>query len=475
MVSSRPGNILLVIADDLGKNLRVYNEPSLSTPNIDRLAVEGTVFDYAFASTASCSGSRSTIYTGLHTHQNGQYGLLRGYQLLHYFTTFPHINTLPKIFNEIGYLTGIIGKIHVGADFVYPWTVNKDREARDVAWIRDQMDGFITKAKNDKKPFHLTIGLTDPHRDMTRGGFGNDQDYRDVKKTTYDPKDVIVPSFLTDVPEVRQELSEYYTSINRLDQGIGMFLDILEKQGVEDDTMVVFLSDNGPPFVNSKATLYDAGVRLPMIIRCPGKTPGTRNGNLISYLDLLPTFLDWAGHNERKGTRRGRSFLSILDSEEVHPEWDGVFGSHTFHETVSYYPTRFLRTRRWKYHRNIAWKLDFPFAGDLYGALSWEGIRNMPGPIKIGERPLKDYIQRPPELLFDMENDANEVHNLADKPEYAATLKELRDTLENWQRETEDPWLIRDGQSVRVLYNHLDAGLKLPDRFDFDVDNPGNK
>ncbi|CAL5868986.1 uncharacterized protein PFLUO_LOCUS3214 [Penicillium psychrofluorescens] len=479
-MASSARNILLVIADDLGKNLNIYGQENCpDTPNLDRLASQGSVFDYAFASTASCSGSRSTIYTGLHTHENGQYGLQLGYKLLHYFSTFPHIESHPALFNALGYLTGIVGKVHVGPDDVYPFTVRDESSTRDIAWLRDHANSFVTRAKDEKKPFFLTIALSDPHRDMTRGGFANDTTYPEVNEKKYDPATISVPEFLTDVPEVRQELAEYYQSIHRMDQGVGMFLDMLERQGVSDDTLVVFLSDNGPPFINSKATLYDSGVRLPMVIRCPGKKTGTRNSNLISYLDLLPTFLDWAGHSEKNkpeaSSRRGRSFLSILDSEKDEADWDLVFGSHTFHETVSYYPTRFLRTRRYKYHRNIAWKLDFPFAGDLYGALSWEGIRNMAPPVKIGERLLRDYIERPPEQLFDLQNDPKEVDNLAEKPEHAETMKEMRSILEQWQRDTDDAWLLRDGQSVRVLYNHLDSGLVLPDRFDFDVDNPGNK
>lgn len=354
-------NIFLVIADDLGKNLPIYGQPGIGTPHLERLAAQDTVFDHAFASTASCSGSRSTIFTGLHTHQNGQYGLLLGYRNMHYFTTFSEIETHPKLFNNLGYLTGIIGKVHVGPEDVYPFTVREERSVRDCAWYRDRMDAFVQKSKDDDKPFFLTMGFIDPHRDMTRGGFGNDQGYPDIVEKKYDPNTVSIPEFLTGVPEVRQELAEYYQAITRMDQGVGMFLDVLDRYGLADDTMVVFLSDNGPPFVNSKTTLYDSGVRLPMVIRCPGKKASTRNSNLISYTDLLPTFLDWAGHGDHNnGLRRGRSFLSILDSAEVHDDWSRVFGSHTFHETTSYYPTRFLRNRKYKYHRNIAWQLDSP-------------------------------------------------------------------------------------------------------------------
>jgi len=155
------------------------------------------------------------------------------------------------------------------------------------------------------------------------------------------------------------------------------------------------------------------------------------NPNMISFIDILPTMLDWVGHSDKKGSRLGRSFLSILDKERMVDEWDRVFGSHTFHEITNYYPTRFIRTQRYKYHRNITWKFDFPFARDLYGSLTWEGIRNRK-PVMLGSRTLKDFIRRPPEELYDLEMDPLEIKNLAPDPAHRALLTELRSDLESW-------------------------------------------
>lgn len=473
-----PKNILLLIADDLGRYISSYDNANIATPNLDALADSGVLFTHAFTSTASCSASRSVIYTGQHTHQNGQYGLNNG---RHHFTTFDSVGTAPKLFNEFGYLTGIIGKVHVGPDYVYPWQVREESETRNVAWVADRADAFFEKAKGEGKSFFLTVGYIDPHRDLTRGGFGNyEQDVvneerlKDIRQ--YRPEDVTVPSFLSDLPEVRQELAEYYRSIYRLDQGIGMMLAALEKSGLAQDTMVVFMSDNGPPFVNSKTTLYDAGIRLPLIIRQPGELgKGIQNPNMVSFIDILPTFLDWAGHgNVTDAARKGRSILPILSQRDPVDGWDRVFGSHTFHEVTNYYPTRFMRTRQYKYHRNIAWKLDFPFAADLYGSLTWEGIRNSSS-LMLGSRSLKSYIQRPAEELYDVEADPEEVNNLTTKPAFKARLEEMRKATEEWQRETGDLWLFRDGVSVPLVQHHIDAGLKIPDQFDVDVEIPGNR
>ena len=213
-------NILLLIADDLGKYVGCYGCLSITTPSIDQLASQGIRFDKAFASTASCSGSRSTIYTGLHTHENGQYGLNI---FRTHFQTFPNIDSAPKLFNQAGYFTGIIGKIHVGPDEVYPWTHQRESESRDVAWVADQGEEFFKKAKEEDKPFFLTVGYVDPHRDVqTRGGFGNDEEFDErVKALEIKEEDVEVPGWLTDLPETRKELVQYYKAINRTDQGVG--------------------------------------------------------------------------------------------------------------------------------------------------------------------------------------------------------------------------------------------------------------
>ena len=483
-------NVLLIVADDLGKYVGCYGSRSIKTPHLDKLASQGSRFDLAFASTPSCSGSRTTIYTGLHTHENGQYGLQQG--ISSHFQTFNFVDSGPRLFNDAGYLTGIIGKVHVGPSSVYPWTVFEESESRDVAWVSDRAGAFFDRAKKEDKPFHLTIGWIDPHRVIqTRGGFGNDQQStfdKRVKEIQVGPEDVEVPKWLSDVPEVRAELVEYYKSIYRMDQGIGFVLGELEKAGLADDTLVIFTSDNGPPFINSKTTMYDAGSCLPLVVRKPGAGTGVTNPNMVSFIDILPTCLEWAGIRlDVKGSRRehelekmdqkpspprrGRSFLSIIDRDDLLPsdQWQHhIFGSHTFHEWTNYWPTRVLRDRRYKYHRNIAWRLDFPFASDLYASLSYEGMRKQSDPVMIGKRSLQNYLFRPAEELYDLENDPEEVENLADKPEHRDRLKAMRRELELWQQLTRDKWLYRDGQSLRVLDRYAKEGLKIPDRFDAD-------
>ena len=299
-------------------------------------------------------------------------------------------------------------------------------------------------------------------------------------------EDVELPIWLegSDSPELRQELVEYYRAIHRFDQGVGWVLEELSKRGLGDDTLILLLSDNGPPFVNAKATLYDSGTRLPFIVRVPGmkSAAGTLNHNLVSYVDILPTFLQWTGidqHfrvNGESPPRIGRSILPIVSKSAVvpAPEWqDVIFCSHTFHQREQYWPTRVVRGQRYKYHRNIVHQLPFPIPTDLYASRSYEAMRNGTKPVLLGARPLHDYLKRPAEQLFDMENDPQELHNLAGKPEYQDILQEMRERLEAWQKLTVDFWLWRDGQSLTNINNWvIDADFMVPDRFDMDADQP---
>jgi N-sulfoglucosamine sulfohydrolase len=146
---------------------------------------------------------------------------------------------------------------------------------------------FFDAARNSR-PFYLTLGFVDPHWDTTRGGFGTS--HVDIDIPHYRPEDIEVPPFLNDIPEVRAELAEYYRSISRFDTGVSLILTALEQNRLAESTLVCMLGDNRPPFINSKTTLVDTGICLPLIVRSPGAKPGVVNPNLISYIDYSLLF-----------------------------------------------------------------------------------------------------------------------------------------------------------------------------------------
>jgi len=460
---NRP-NIVLIVADDHGTDaLGCYGNPVIRTPHLDGLAAEGVRFSHAFCTTASCSPSRSVILTGLQNHSNGQYGLQHDY---HHFQTFDHIKSLPHFLIRSRYRTARIGKFHVAPDSVYPFDkVLSTGRANDAASIGrspvqmvEQCTEFI--ADRDPRPFFLYFCVDDPHRGQpfdTRSepnAFGNRvQGYPGVTPVVYDPREVLVPAFLPDLPECRAELAQYYQSVSRLDQGIGNLVRILKKADRYDNTLIVYISDNGMAFPGAKTTLYDPGMRLPCIVRAPGlQKRGLVNPAMISWTDLTPTLLDFAGSLPDESHFHGRSFKPIL--EEDNPEgWDEVYASHTFHEVTMYYPMRAVRTRRYKLIRNLAYRQEFPFAQDLQKSSTWQSaLRN--GIRTYGRRPVYAFLQRSEFELYDLDRDPFEIQNAAADPDHAPILQTLQQKLHSFQERTMDPW-IADGSAPERWKTYL--------------------
>jgi N-sulfoglucosamine sulfohydrolase len=430
----KPKNVLLIVGDDLGLDLGCYGNTAIRTPNLDGLAKRGVRFAKAYATVASCSPSRATMYTGLFTHQSGQYGLQHP---PHSQETHPWVVGLPRLLRLAGYYSGIIGKVHVGPASVYGWDVEITKGAgRNVAGIAQRAKEFIADA--GKKPFFLVVGYIDPHR--AKVGFDNEKVAKDPAEVRYDPDKVIVPPHLPDNPEVRKDLAEYYQSVTRLDRGVGLLLKALEETGQLDNTLIIFLSDNGIPFPGAKTTLYEAGVHLPLIVAGPGIPQGRVNQAMVSWVDVTPTVLDWCQAKGPSYKLPGRSFLPIV-SEDQPKGWDTVFGSHQMHEITMYYPMRSITTRTHKYLVNLDHRKEFPFASDLWGSPSWQSVRA--GGLKmLGQRNVADYLRRPKEELFDLAKDPHEMKNVAGDPANASLLAELRERVRAWQQETNDPWMI---------------------------------
>ena len=198
-------------------------------------------------------------------------------------------------------------------------------------------------------------------------------------------------------------------------------------------------------------------MRLPCILKLPKPAkPGHVNDAMISWADITPTLLDFAGATPRprpaEPVRRGsaiatapalqgRSFLSVVE-QDAPSGWDEIFASHTFHEITMYYPMRVVRTRTHKLIWNIANPLPVPFASDLHDSKTWQGARQR-NLTSLGRRPVKDYLRRPRFELYDLKKDHAEINNLADNPEHAELLAELQSKLKQFQHDTDDPWLLK--------------------------------
>jgi len=435
LAADGPRNVVLLIADDLGMQVGCYGDKVTKTPNIDALAVGGTRFSNGFASVSSCSPSRATLLTGLPTHQCGQYGLAHATHNAH---TFRDVHSVPRLLKQAGYRTGVIAKLHVQPPEVYPWDSEVAANGRNGVAVAAAAKKFIQESGD--KPFFLLVGFTDPHR--AKIGFDSAKSFKGVPQITFEPKDVPIPYHLSDTPEVRADLTDYYGSIARLDFGVGAVVQAIQDAKKADNTLIIFLSDNGIPFPGAKTTLYDSGVHLPLIVHSPSaKSRGVVNRAMVSWTDIAPTILDWTGV-KRAPAMAGKSLLPILDQEDA-KDRDTVYGSHQFHEITMYYPMRMVRTRTHKLIRNLAHPLPYPFASDIYNSPSWQGVLQRNDNM-LGKRSRDAYEHRPKEELFDLAKDPDELNNVAADRAYASLLKELRGKLLEWQTATKDPWLVKE-------------------------------
>lgn len=478
-------NVLLIVTDDESPTLGCYGDACAVSPAIDSIAADGMIFRNAFATTASCSASRSVIMSGLHNHRNGQFGHQHHY---HKFSSFDDVIALalPRVMQRAGYRTGQIGKYHVAPEEVYHFETYLPGNGRNAVAMADASKEFLTE-NSDERPFFLYFATADPHRgggvDTTSplalkpnlfGNRPNHGSHPGVEEVLFDPADVIVPPFLPDTPETRSELAQYYQSCSRIDQGVARLIQILKDAGLYDKTLIVFTSDHGMAFAGGKTTVYEGGLRVPMVVRNPYvKQRGVESDALISHIDITPTLLDFAGGLDReKNTPKnmrdarqywrekgrspmdnrdggqpldhyhGASWLDLLAQPEQ-PHHDEIFASHTFHEIQMYYPMRVIRDQKYKLIWNIAHPLAYPFASDLWAASSWQAqlAKGLDAP--YGNMTVGRYIHRPEFELFDIVADPHERTNIADRPENEQLLKKYQAKLKTAQKEFDDPWIMK--------------------------------
>ena len=363
----------------------------------------------------------------------------------HGFQSHVKVKSLPWFLGAAGYRTGRVGKYHVAPEEVYPFQRHIKASPQNVVEMAEKSRDFLTA--DPEQPFFLFFCTTAPH---VGGGkctelpyqpdryHNRPEGYPGVVPVKYDPKDVIVPPYLPDIPETRAELAQYYQAVSRADQGVVRLLDILKETHLLDNTVIVFVSDNGHAMPLAKATLYDAGIRLPCIVRTPWqKKRGIVNHALIGFTDIAPTLLDFAQATTGGYRFQGRSFRGILEEENA-PGWDEVYAGHTFHEITWFYPIRMVRSGKYKLLHNLAYPLANPAVRRQHSV--WKGIEER-GLKQCGKRSIADCLHNPEFELYDLQADPDEVVNLADDPQHRKILESLKEKLWTYRERTRDPWL----------------------------------
>ncbi|WP_168433460.1 sulfatase family protein [Pontiella sulfatireligans] len=444
---AEPLNVIVITADDLGKQLSCYGDDILETPHMDALAARGIRFDKGYVTQASCSSSRSSILTGTYPHSNGQLGLAN-----HGFKMTPGRPNIVQSLQAAGYQTGIIGKLHVKPVEDFTFDFRRDsleciRQTRDVVQVADWVDEFVESV--DEEPFFLYLNYIDPHVPFIR-------DVKGYPTTPVSVEDVHAFRFQgIDDPEQLTSIADFYGCIRRLDEGIGLLMERLEARDLVDNTLLVFVGDHGAPFARGKLACYESSLGIPYFVSCPRLIePGQVSQSLVSTVDIYPTVLDALGLDVPEGVQ-GESLVSVL-KDSTQTVRNVLFGESNFHggSASGYYPRRSATDGRFKlvlnlpsgYHENGDVIVDYDHAYDFSRAARYDGT---------WVRELFDRLAEPPRIeLFDLRDDPNEKTNLAGNPEYAGVMQRLLSRLTDWMEETDDPFLTVD--AVRAKYKMLE-------------------
>lgn len=382
-------NVLLITVDDMNWNsVGAFGNPIEGiTPHIDRLAREGRRFERAYVVASNCAPSRVALQTGLYPQQSGATGFF-----------YVDDEDIPSIATELaasGYYTGLVNKV-ADTDAAPDHDTNWDYRAGLAGAKKYSADEFGKRsatffdgAKRKGQPFYLVINIADPHKPNY-----NDKQATRMGADGYPPSRIIgeaeinVPAFLPDLPAIRRDLRNYYNSVKRADDTVGAILAALHERGLEEDTLVIFLSDHGMPFPFAKSSVYDNGLRTPLIMKFPGKIePDSVEPRIVSAVDLMPTILDVAGAD--MPVHRPYFGRALLGHEEpadapfafggfdenaqgypvpmrgvISPEWGYVFnawadGEHTIRSAAMYHQTFAAMVRNAKRNPEVAARLDY--------------------------------------------------------------------------------------------------------------------
>ncbi|TKG96421.1 sulfatase [Puteibacter caeruleilacunae] len=446
-------NILFIVSEDNGPDLGCYGAP-VATPNLDKLAERGVLFENAYVPQAGCSQSRAAFFTGLYPHQNGQIGLAT-WEYRMYEEVTPN---MPSNLKKAGYRTANIGKVHVNPESALGFDItavhSSNFHRKGMARYADEARKFINAGS---EPFYLQVNYPDAHRPFLRQVDG-------LPKKPLTAKDVkSLPYMMVDNQTLRQVTADYYNCMMRLDTYIGDLLRVLKESGKYENTLIVYIGDHGADLLRGKRTSYEGGTRIPMIIEWPER--GVVNKRLKEFantIDLFPTFLDVAGAPLPEGLP-GRSLVPLLKGKRVN--WrEYLFTEYHTHSNHNPYPQRTVRDNRFKLIYNLVEQKENPgyeFTFDhLFRTQSAALLQGISDDVMLAYQRMLN----PPEFeLYDLKNDPYEKINLAEDQKHAKVLARLVNALKQWQKDTHDP-LIERSKALELFNIIQETGTNKKER-----------
>lgn len=436
--ADRP-NILLVLTDDHSNpHVGCYGNADIRTPNLDRFAAEGMRFERAYVTSPQCVPSRASLMSGRSPV---------GIQMTRFSAPLPaDVPIYPEALRRAGYYTGLAGRTYHLDGSRVPMETERVFRERNLRTMRNRLDSVRTSggradesvrqfaefldAVPKGKPFFLQLGFSEPHRPLDKNAIPD----------PHDPAKLRLPTHFPDTPLVREDFARYYDEISRFDAAFGRVMNELERRGLEKNTLVVFMGDNGGALLRGKGTLYELGIRVPLLVRWPDVVrPGASADTLISGEDLGPTLLDAAGLSPLPGMT-GKSFLPLLRGQQqaftgrsyAFSE-RGAHGSGLPSGSGAFDLGRCVVSPTHKLIYNALWQIPYSPV-DFAGSLLWKDLQARHAAGTLGKELGRIYFSstRPMFELYNLKADPSEMNNLVGKADAAAVEKDLKSALQEW-------------------------------------------
>jgi N-sulfoglucosamine sulfohydrolase len=447
-------NIIWLMAEDIGPDLECYGMKGVRTPNLNRLAEEGTRYANCFSSNPICSPSRSSMMVGVYQNR-----INAGHHRSNHDVPLPDpYKPFTYWLKKAGYTT-ILGNTNVMGggrkiDCNFRNVPLGSWDGKNNFGLFDKYDAFTA----EDQPFFSQIQLQVTHR----GDWWDS--IRSISPHPVDPGQVKLPSYLADHPIIRMDWAKYLDQIEYMDQEVGILIQDLKQKGLYDNTVIIFIGDNGRCHIRGKGYLYDPGIHVPLIIHWPeGMKPGGEKNDLVSTMDITATILDLAGVKV-PDYMDGKSFLS----KDFHRDF--VYSARDRWDDVSE-RSRSLTTQKYKYIRNDMPEIpydDHQAYIDFYRP-AIHVMRKLSLDNKLTKAQKQFFVRvKPSEELYDLQNDPEELNNLAGNSAFLSVLKKLRADLINEEKKDTMGQSIQHAVPSRapvildwVKYNYPDDYLQM--------------
>lgn len=438
--TSKP-NVVIIMADDLASSeLSCYGGKNIQTPNIDALASQGLRFTQIYTSSAMCTPTRASLFTGLYPARHGTFQ--------NHKPVYNNLKSVGHYLGDLGYRVALTGKDHsTKPRTVFPFEIIYGFEKSCVSKTADRtLDSLTSFVSTSSKPFCLFVMSIHPHAPWTVGD-----------PCEFDPDKLILPPHWVDTRETRVQFTKYLAEVRELDNEVGDVMKMLRSTGQDKNTMVIFLGEQGPQFPGAKWTCWDHGQKSAMIAWYPGKVKAhSETEAIVQYEDITPTLIDFAGGKPIPGLD-GSSFLPVIEGKTgKHRRY--AYGIHNNIPEGPAYPVRSIRDDRYKLILNLTPEAEYRIKYSMTpgkNTVLWDSWQEKAKVSDEAEFLIRRIIHRPAVEFYDIRTDPWELKNLADDPAYAAQIKTLTEELYRWMKQQGD-----EGAAMDKVYEKKSAGDK---------------